>query len=138
MITLRQTGLLSALAAVFWIVAVEGLELDPEAVQPGWRGDLSFVISLPVAWLCVRLARRIAKLAPHQLVTATALVVALDTLLDAGVLRWAPKIYGADPSGRTLSAAWLLWGYGASLMAALVMTLRPVHQTNRPDSSVQH
>lgn len=123
MITRRQAGLLVALAIVFWMVAVAGLRADPGAVRPGWRGDLSFAISLPVAWLCVRLAQRIAKLTPHQLVTATALVVALDTLLDAGVLRWAPLTYGADPSDRALSAAWLLWGYGASLVAALTMTL---------------
>lgn len=122
MMTHRQAGLLVGLAIAFWVVAAAGLALDPGAVQPGWRGDLSFVISLPVAWLCVWLARWIAKLAPDQLVTATALVVALDTLFDAGVLRWAPQIYGADPSSRALSAAWLLWAYGASLTAAFMMT----------------
>lgn len=122
MITRHQAGMLVALAVAFWVVAAVGLALDPGAVQPGWRGDLSFVISIPVAWLCVWLARRIAKLAPHQLITATALVVAMDTLLDAGVLRWVPQIYGADPSSQALSAAWLLWGYGASLIAAFMMT----------------
>jgi hypothetical protein len=39
-------------------------------------------------------------------------------------LRWLPGVYGADALVHRLGAAWLLWGYGVSLVTACLMTAR--------------
>jgi len=121
MLTRRQLAVLAPLALLFWLAAIASLRIDPGAVRPGLRGDLGFLFSLPMAWLCVLLARWLARLRPEQILVGTAFVVAVDTGLDACALRWVPAFPATGADFRVLAAAWLLWGYGASLAAALIM-----------------
>ncbi len=124
MLTRRQVPILVLVATLFWVGATAWIRFFPDGVTDPARGDLGFVVSLPVCWLCVHLGRRWAGLAREQLVAGTALVVAVAALIDASALRWASGIYGEGDLIARLGAAWLLWGYGLSLAIALLMARR--------------
>jgi len=129
MLSARQVTILSAIALLFWIVAAAWIRVFPAAIIDPLQGSIGFLTSIPVCWLCIRLARRVAVLSPEQLVSGTAVVVALAMLIDASVLRWAPGVYSDSEEVRRLGAAWLLWGYGISLGIALLMQYRSVPAT---------
>jgi hypothetical protein len=40
-------------------------------------------------------------------------------MIDAVALLWFSWVYGTDEKTMRLAAAWLLWGYGISLVIAL-------------------
>ena len=82
-------------------------------------GDFGFLLSVPVAWICVRICRRLAGLSGSQLVPGVTLLVVAAALLHAVALRWAPGLYRGDEAGR-LGGAWLLWIYGLILGSALL------------------
>lgn len=121
MFTTRQIRILAVIAVLFWLAATAMIRFMPAAVtDPVW-GSVLFVVTVPICWVCVDRVRRRAGLALEQLVAGTAIVVATEMLMDASALRWAHFVYGdTDLVGR-LGAAWLLWGYGASLGCALLM-----------------
>lgn len=121
MLSRRQTGTLVAYALLFWAAATAWIRWVPASVADTLRGDLGYLSSIPVCWLCIVLIRRRARLSPSQLVAGSALVVGVATLVDAAALRWAPFLYGTDEHVLHLGAAWLLWGYGVTLVLALLM-----------------
>ena len=124
MLSIRQVVILCAIAIGFWVGALAWIRFLPAQVADPWRGDLLFLASLPGCWLCILAARRLAALAPAQLVPGTAVVVAVATLIDAVALRWLPPLYSGSAQVCRLGAAWLLWGYGLSLGIALLMQHR--------------
>ena len=132
MLTTRQFWILGLFAAALWGAATAWMRFFPAAITDPLMGDLGYVVSVPVGWLCVRGARRLAGLAREQLVAGTAVVVGFATLIDGAALRWMHPVYGRDGTGDLfrLGSAWLLWGYGASLMVALAMTYLPRRRTS--------
>ncbi|MGI4744531.1 MAG: DUF5367 family protein [Janthinobacterium lividum] len=121
--------ILSAIALLFWVVAAAWIHFFPAAIVDPLQGSIGFLTSIPVCWLCILLARRAAMLSREQLVSGTAVVVAVAMLIDASVLHWAPGVYSDNEAVRRLGAAWLLWGYGISLGIALLMQHRRVPAT---------
>lgn len=124
MLSIRQVVILCVVAVLFWVAALGWIRFFPAQIIDPLRGDLGFLTSIPVCWLCILAARRVAKLVPAQLVPGTAVVVALATLIDAAALRWLPALYSGSDQVCRLGAAWLLWGYGISLGIALLMQHR--------------
>lgn len=124
MLGARQVLILSGIAVLFWIAATAWIRWYPATLLDPLQGGLGFVFSIPVCWLCVRLGRRAASLSAEQLVPGTAVVVTVATLIDAAALRWAHLLYAESEQVCRLGAAWLLWGYGASLGIALLMRHR--------------
>ena len=124
MLTIRQLIILCVMAVLFWVAALAWIRFFPDQIVDPLRGDLGFLASIPVCWLCILVARRGAALGPAQLVPGTAVVVAVATLIDAAALRWLPALYSGDEQVCRLGAAWLLWGYGLSLGIALLMQYR--------------
>lgn len=127
MLTPKQFCVLGVFAVALWGAATAWIRFFPAAITDALMSDLGFAAGVPIGWLCVRGARRLAGLAREQLVTGTAFVVGCATLIDASALRWAHPLYGRDGTGDLfrLGSAWLLWGYGASLMVALAMAYSP-------------
>lgn len=121
MLDRRQCTVLVLFAVLFWGGATAWIRLVPASLQDTPRGDLGFLTSIPVCWLCVLLVRNRARLAASQLVPGAALVVAVATLIDASALRWAPSVYGTDDHLLRLGAAWLLWNHGLTLVIAFAM-----------------
>ena len=124
MLDRRQCIVLVVFAVLFWAGATAWIRLVPASLQDSLRGDLGFLTSIPVCWLCILLVRDRARLSAAQLIPGAALVVAVATLIDASALRWAPVLYGTDDHGLRLGAAWLLWGYGLTLAIAFAMQAR--------------
>ena len=123
MLTSKQLSVLGTAAVLLWVFATASIRYFPGSVTNPVAGNVGFVTSIPVCWLCVVVTRRCARLAPEQLVAGTAVVVALAMLIDASALRWMHTLYGSDDHGSLfrLGSAWLLWGYGVSLAIALAL-----------------
>ena len=122
-----QLVILCTGGGVFWLADLAWIRLAPVfVVGPLW-GDIAFLLSVPVAWFCMRVCQRLAGLDDVQLVPGTALLVVAAALSHGVALRWAPSLYGDNLAGR-LGGAWLLWIYGLILGAALLaVRTRPAH-----------
>jgi len=130
----KQLQLLSLIAIALWILATASIRYFPSTVTDPLLGDIGFLTSIPICWLCVVAVRRLAGLTREQLVGGTAFVVAVAMLIDATALRWAHPVYGSDESGSLfrLASAWLLWGYGVSLAIAMLMSRRGPATADHP------
>ncbi len=110
-------GLL-ALAVSFWASGVGLIRLISSLQLWGGTGSaVLFTLSIPTAWLCILSVRRLAGLAPAQVLTGTALITAVVGLLDGLAITWWPALYGGPA---LLAAAWLLWFVGAVLGVAVM------------------
>lgn len=126
MLDTRQITILTGLGAAFWLADTGWIRFVPRlVVDPLW-GSVGTLLSIPVAWICVRLGRTLARLDADRLVPGIALMVLVAALIHGVALRWLPGLYGDDQAAR-LGAAWLLWIYGLILGFALLMARRPVH-----------
>ena len=118
---------LFVLSVVLWGVGVAFIR---EAIPFGlFSAAASFALlaaTLPVAWLTVRLARRVAGpgTTPFE---AVALVSMPALLLDGLALTWAPAAYGPAGTSLRIPAAWLLWFVGVSLAVAVSAERRREH-----------
>ncbi len=124
MLSSRQIAICALLALAFWAVAALAIHAWPASFTDPVGGTAGFALSLPVGWLCVRLTRRCAKLSAAQLPAACLVVLAVAASVDGVALRYVPTVYSADDQTCRMAAALLLWGYGASAFAALVMARR--------------
>ncbi len=132
MLDTRRLVVLCASGALFWLADVSWIRFVPVfVIDPVW-GDVGFLLSIPLGWMCVRFCQRQARLDGVQLVPGVTLLVVVAALFHAVALRWAPFLYGGDHAGR-LGSAWLLWIYGLILGSALLMArterARLVHAT---------
>ena len=123
MLDTRQLLVLCLGGVLFWMADVVWIRLVPAFVVDPFWGDVGFLLSVPVAWMCVRPCRRLAGLDRAQIVPGVTLLVVVAALLHALALRWVPDLYGSDHAGR-LGSAWLLWIYGLILGFALLAALR--------------
>ncbi len=119
-----QMAICGSLAVAFWVVAALCIRLDPGFVGDGLQGDLGFVASIPVCWLCIRMICRAAKLEPHQVLAGCLVVLGDAMMIDGVALRWFPEVYSVSDQIARGGAAWLLWGYGLSAWIALIMADR--------------
>ena len=126
MLTVKQVKSLSLIAVVLWVLATAAIRYFPGSVTDPAAGSIGYVISIPVCWLCVVATRRLARLSREQLVAGTAFVVGLAMLIDATALRWMHAVYSNEDGSNLfrLASAWLLWGYGVSLVVALMIAGR--------------
>jgi hypothetical protein len=126
MLNKRQAAILGRIGATFWLADAAWIRLLPTfIVDPVW-GDVGFLLSIPVAWICTRLAQRVTALDRSELVAGITLMVMVAALLHAVGIRWAPELYGEDHADR-LGGAWLLWIYGLILGCALLMARYKAH-----------
>ncbi len=131
MLNKRQIAILCGIGAGCWLADATWIRLLPIfIVDPVW-GDVGFLLSVPVAWMCIRLAQRVAILDRSELVAGMTLMVMVAALLHAVAFRWVPDLYGDDHTDR-LGGAWLLWIYGLILGCALFMARDHAHA--RPTS----
>ena len=112
----RQVAILVAFGLAFWLVAALFIRLALfDVFNRGIGTMLLFAATVPVAWVSVQIAKRIATLAPAQILPGVAVASAAAMLCDGiGLIWWS--IYGQ--ADRLPGAAWLLWGVGLLLFAA--------------------
>lgn len=107
----------ATLGAAFWLIFLllirfwgEYLFIDSNP----WLLCL-FLVSIPVAWVLVKIGTTIGKVQGESVLTATVLMSVTAMLLDGVGLTWFQNWYGLEPTQLLLAAAWLLWGVGISL-----------------------
>ncbi len=115
-LTDRQSTILIVFGLAFWLAAALFIRLAPYGLWDGGVGTMMlFAFTVPVALLSVKVAKRVAGLAPDQVLPGVAIASAAAMLCDGiGLVWWS--IYGE--SDRLPGAAWLLWGVGMILFAA--------------------
>ncbi|MGU3591969.1 hypothetical protein ACLBYF_22835 [Methylobacterium brachiatum] len=79
-----------------------------------------FGLSFPIAWCAALLLRTRGRLQRDQLVAAMSISLMTALFLDGIAFTIAPWIYSSTPDALQPAAAWLLFGVGAFLAAALV------------------
>ena len=132
MLDRRQIAILSGLGVACWLADAGWIRLLPIFVADNVWGDAGFLFSVPVAWLCVRFARRLAGLDGSRSAVGVTLMVAVAALLHGVAFRWVPTLYGGDQIGR-LGGAWLFWIYSLILGFALLVPGSTAHA--RPTSA---
>ena len=132
MLSLRQAFVCVSIAVAFWLSATVYVNRVPLAFTDPAHGAISFVTALPLGWVCIWLTCRLARLAPHQVLSGVLLVLACSMLTDGIAVRWFHQLYSADERTCRLASAWLLWGYGASAAVTLMLV-----KHNNPNSSRQ-
>ena len=107
------------LSVVLWAAGVVTIRV---LAPTGWlTSGLSWLVlpaTIPLVWLTLRLAMRIAGGMDPVLVAAFVSMPAL--LLDGLAFSYVPFLYGAAEDERRAGAAWLLWFVGVSLALALL------------------
>jgi hypothetical protein len=109
------------LGAVFWALATAQIRWMPGSITGPVSGVISFLISVPIGWLSVRITRRCASLSLEQLPAGLLLAGGTAMMIDGAVLHWAPRVYGQVDTSIRLGAAWLLWGYGVAFAITVLM-----------------
>jgi hypothetical protein len=117
----RQLMVLIVLGVAFWALAAAQIRWMPASITGPVLGVISFVTSVPIGWLSVRITRRCASLSLEQLPAGILLAGGIAMLIDGAVLHWAPQVYGPMETNVRLGAAWLLWGYGVAFAIAFLM-----------------
>ncbi len=115
---------LMALSATLWAVGVATIRLAaPFGLFAPAFAPVLFAVTVPLAWLAVDLAVRVA--GPHTPLPAAATLVSMPALLlDGLAITWAPGLYGPAALPLRAEAAWLLWFVGVSLAVALWRQMR--------------
>jgi len=113
-----------ALAVLFWVVATLAIHFLPGSITGPLGGTVGFIASIPVGWACVRLMRRAALLSASQIPAGCLLIVGVGACIDGAALRFLPHLYATDEQTCRLAGALILWGYGVSGLAALVIGAR--------------
>jgi hypothetical protein len=119
-----KPALLMLLGTSLWAIGVLGIHACAPlgVLAPAWSLPLLFA-ALPMAWLTLRLLRRVA--GDAGLVEALAIASAPALLLDGVALTWAPWVYGAAVAEQRAAGAWLLWFVGVSLVLAMIAPAGP-------------
>jgi hypothetical protein len=118
----RQLIVLIIVGVAFWALAAAQIRWMAASITGPVLGVISFLTSVPIGWLSVRITRRCASLSLEQLPAGILLAGGIAMMIDGAVLHWAPQVYGPVETGVRLGAAWLLWGYGVAFAIAFLMS----------------
>jgi Family of unknown function (DUF5367) len=113
----RDIVLFASIGAGFWLIFLLPIRFWGEYLfidRNPWLLGL-FIISIPLAWVLIKIVTTITKVEGNRALTATAIVTITAMLLDGIALTWFQGWYGLEPTRLVLVAAWLLWGAGMGL-----------------------
>lgn len=117
--------LFASIGAGFWLIFlllirfwgeylfIVGLDAQNENHNP-WLLGL-FIVSIPLAWVLLKIGTTIGKVEGERVLTATVVMSLTAMLLDGIALTWFQPWYGLESAQLLLVAAWLLWGVGICL-----------------------
>jgi Family of unknown function (DUF5367) len=118
--------LFTSIGAGFWLVFVLLIRVGGEYLfidRNPWLLGL-FIISIPLAWVLIKIVTTTTKVEGNRVLTATAIVTITAMLLDGVALTWFQGCYGLEPTRLVLVAAWLLWGAGMGLAMGYLESIK--------------
>lgn len=119
-LTPRQMAILIPYGALLWFLAALLVRmLNPMGALGGVAGIITYALVIPGTIPTIMIMRRIAGIAPAQLIAATALTVATALLLDGVAHGWFPALYGPDPTRHAAGSGAIFWGAGVAIVLAL-------------------
>ena len=83
-----------------------------------------YAVTVPVSYVSVLIAQKLAKLTAQTLCTGLCVGTAAAFLLDGLALVWAPQIYSMTMTPVPYGSAWLLWGVCWLLASAVIISRR--------------
>jgi hypothetical protein len=111
----RQLLLVSALGIFFWfafaLVVRFGSALN---IFGGVAGVVTFLMSIPLAWLLIVVIRAAATLSAGQLLPGMALSIAAAALCDGIVLTWMPGSTATKPARSSWAQPTFFGGWASS------------------------
>ena len=83
-----------------------------------------YAVTLPVSYVSVLIAQKLANLTAQTLCTGLCVGTAAALLMDGLALVWAPQIYSMTMMPVPYGSAWLLWGVCWLLASAVLISRR--------------
>ena len=83
-----------------------------------------YAVTVPVSYVSVLIAQKLAKLTAQTLCTGLCVGTAAALLLDGLALVWAPQIYSMTMTPVPYGSAWPLWGVCWLLASAALISRR--------------
>lgn len=117
--TRAQAMRAAAYGAAFWLAAALFVHFARALFAAGPAQAVLFAATVPVGWVSVRLMAPIAGVARDRVLRPVVVALGVATLLDGLALTWAPSLYAGVAAASQFGAAWILWGVGCFLFAAL-------------------
>lgn len=122
------------IGVVLWFVFLWVVRWIPWAFDGGVRSALLFVVTIPGAWLLVKVVAWAAALEPATLfegvVVATVAAMFVDGLVFTFVSHW----YGTSETHVRFGAAFILWGAAMGIFIAWLEHIRlEPHQLDTPN-----
>ena len=105
---------------LYWALAVLFIRFaGPALFVPGnpWLPAL-FVALIPISWLFVELAPRVAGFVGPAVFPAVVVMCLTALMLDGSALAVAPQLYGVTGPAPIIPAAWLMFWFGVLLAFA--------------------
>ena len=81
-----------------------------------------YAVTVPVSYVSVLIAQKLAKLTAQTLCTGLCVGTAAALLMDGLALVWAPQIYSMTMTPVPYGSAWLLWGVCWLLASAVLIS----------------
>lgn len=81
-----------------------------------------YAVTLPVSYVSVLIAQKLANLTARTLCTGLCVGTAAALLMDGLALVWAPHIYSMTMTPVPYGSAWLLWGVCWLLASAVLIS----------------
>ncbi len=117
---------MTIIGVVVWFGAAVFIRFYETALFGGPSQNLAFLYaaSIPVCYVSVVIAQKLAKLTAQTLCAGLCVGNAAALLLDGLALVWAPQIYSMAAAPVPYASAWLLWGVCWLLAASMIISHR--------------
>jgi hypothetical protein len=120
----KQLLMVISLGVFFWFVFAMLIRLGHSlGIFGGSIGAVTFLFSIPIAWLLIVGIKALARLGNGQIMTGLGISSATAGLCDGIAITWMPSLYGNESGSALLGAGYILWGVGVILILAYVMDI---------------
>jgi hypothetical protein len=133
----KQLLVVISLGVFFWFIFAMVIRLGNElGIFGGAIGAVTFLLSIPIAWLLIVSIKALAGLGNGQIMTGLGISSATAGLCDGIAITWMPSLYGNESSSALLGAGYILWGVGVILILAYVMDIVSLGRLNESPKSL--
>lgn len=117
------------LGIIFWLSGAMNVKLlgSYALTESSPLKIVAFVLAFPMLFLAIFIAVKLVKLSRAEILTGVVIMNFAATLLDGIALTWFRQLYHDVYEISHYGAAWILWGGGAGILIAYLMTRNGVN-----------